>query len=86
MKTTTDPGRGKYIFVDGSDPICAVILRPKSLRASGVAPVHIGGACTERRLLSYSRVRTQGSTNRTKDLRSIAHPRQSLAEEMKCHY
>ena len=86
MTATTKSGRGKHLFVDGSDPICAVILGPKSLRASEVAPVHSGAACTVRRLLRYSRVRTQGTTNRSRELRSPAHPHESSAEEMTCHY
>ena len=68
MKTTTDPGRGKYIFVDGSDPICAVILRPKSLRAPEVAPVHSGAAFTGRLLQRCSRVRTQRTASQNTDL------------------
>lgn len=40
MRTNTHTGRGKHIFVDGSDPILACVSRPKSLRASEVAPVH----------------------------------------------
>ena len=86
MKSTTKAGRGKHLFVDGSDPICAVILRPKSLRASEVAPVHSGAACTERRLLRCSRVRTHRTTNQIEDPRSAAHTCQSSGEELPCRY
>ena len=82
MKTTNKTGRGKPLFVDGSDPICAVILRPKSLRASEVAPVHSGAAFTGRLLQSCSRVRTQRTTSQNADLRSLAH----ICQEMTCHY
>ena len=83
MKTTNKTGRGKHLFVDGSDPICAVILRPKSLRASEVAPVHSGAASTGRLLQRCSRVRTQRTTSQNTYLRSLAH---ISHEEMTCHY
>ena len=79
MKATTKSGRGEHLFVDGSDPICAVILRPKSLRASEVAPVHSSAAPTGRLLARCSRVRTQRTTSRPA-LAHICH------EEMTCHY
>ena len=85
MRTITKTGRGKHLFVDGSDPICAVILRPKSLRASEVAPVHIAAACTGRLLARCSRARTQRSASQNTDLLRRAHlPKPG--EEMTCHY
>lgn len=40
MRSNTQTGRGKHLLVDGSDPTLARVSRPKSLRASEVAPVH----------------------------------------------
>lgn len=72
MKATTKSGRGKHLFVDGSDPICAVILRPKSLRAWEVAPVHRGAASVGR-LLRCCCVRTQQTMNRPRTCTPFAH-------------
>jgi hypothetical protein len=73
MRTTNKTGRGKHLFVDGSDPICAVILRPKSLRASWVAPVHIDAAYPGGFSRGVPASGTQRTTSRNTDLRSFAH-------------
>ena len=56
MKATTKSGRGEHLFVDGSDPILACVSRPKSLRASEVAPVHSVTAQSRRFSLCFPRL------------------------------